>query len=123
MKTYVFPGQGSQRKGMGENLFEKYKHQTEIANEILGYSIKDLCINNPDHLLNQTEYTQPAMYVVNALHYQEKIEIGDRMPDFLAGHSLGEYNALQAAGVISFDGEGKRWCNGSNYQFVGTRNN
>lgn len=103
MKTYVFPGQGSQRKGMGENLFEKYKHQTEIANEILGYSIKDLCINNPDHLLNQTEYTQPAMYVVNALHYQEKIEIGDRMPDFLAGHSLGEYNALQAAGVISFD--------------------
>ena len=103
MKTYVFPGQGSQRKGMGENLFDEFLDQTNIADNILGYSIKELCLRDPDHKLNQTQYTQPALYVVNALSYQKKIRDDGRQPDFLAGHSLGEYNALQAAGVITFE--------------------
>jgi malonyl CoA-acyl carrier protein transacylase len=102
-KTYVFPGQGSQKKGMGENLFDEFPELTKKADKILGYSIKELCVDDPDQKLNQTEYTQPALYVVNALSYQKKIKDGGKQPDYLAGHSLGEYNALQAAGVISFD--------------------
>jgi len=103
MKTYVFPGQGSQRKGMGENLFDEFPDQTKIADRILGYSVKELCLRDPDHKLNQTQYTQPALYVVNALSYQKKMKDDGIQPDFLAGHSLGEYNALQAAGVIGFE--------------------
>jgi len=102
MKTYVFPGQGSQKKGMGGNLFDEFPDLTKEADEILGYSIKELCVNDPEQKLNQTQYTQPALYVVNALSYQKKIKEDGCLPDFLAGHSLGEYNALQAAGVFSF---------------------
>ncbi|WP_040497616.1 ACP S-malonyltransferase [Fulvivirga imtechensis] len=101
-KAYVFPGQGSQRKGMGGDLFDEFPELTKKADKILGYSIKDLCLNDPDKQLNQTQYTQPALYVVNALSYKKKIKAGEK-PDFLAGHSLGEYNALQAAGVFSFE--------------------
>ena len=103
MKTYLFPGQGSQRRGMGENLFDEFPDQTKIADKILGYSVKELCLYDPDHKLNQTKYTQPALYVVNALSYQKRIKDEGGQPDFLAGHSLGEYNALQAAGVITFE--------------------
>ncbi len=102
-KTYVFPGQGSQVKGMGADLFDRFPELTKKADEILGYSIKELCLNDPEQKLNQTQYTQPALYVVNALSYLKKIEDGGTQPDYLAGHSLGEYNALQAAGVISFE--------------------
>jgi malonyl CoA-acyl carrier protein transacylase len=102
-KTYVFPGQGSQVKGMGADLFDRFPELTKKADGILGYSIKELCLNDPDQKLNQTQYTQPALYVVNALSYLKKIEDGGKQPDYLAGHSLGEYNALQAAGVISFE--------------------
>ena len=69
MKAYVFPGQGSQKKGMGENLFGHFNDLTEKADSILGYSIKELCISDPHKKLNKTEYTQPALYVVNALMY------------------------------------------------------
>lgn len=102
MKACVFPGQGSQRKGMGEHLFDEFADLVDQADKILGYSIKELCLNNPDQKLNQTQYTQPAMYVVNALSYMKKNQEADNPPDFLAGHSLGEYNALQASGVFSF---------------------
>ncbi|ELR72072.1 Malonyl CoA-acyl carrier protein transacylase [Fulvivirga imtechensis AK7] len=102
-KTYLFPGQGSQRKGMGGDLFDEFQELTKKADKILGYSIKELCLSDPDKKLNQTQYTQPALYVVNALSYQKKIKDGEKQPDFLAGHSLGEYNALQAAGVFSFE--------------------
>lgn len=102
-KTYVFPGQGSQIKGMGGSLFDEFQELTKKADKILGYSIKELCLNDPEQKLNQTQYTQPALYVVNALSYQKKIKDGGVQPDFLAGHSLGEYNALQAAGVLSFE--------------------
>jgi len=103
MKTYVFPGQGSQKKGMGEDLFDEFPKLTKQADDILGYSIKELCLNDPDQKLNETEYTQPALYVVHSLSYEKKIQNKENIPDFLAGHSLGEYNALHAAGVFSFE--------------------
>ncbi|MCG8338890.1 MAG: ACP S-malonyltransferase [Proteobacteria bacterium] len=103
MKTYVFPGQGSQVKGMGGTLFDEFKDLTAIADEILGYSIKELCLEDPKKLLHQTQYTQPALYVVNALSYYKKLKETEKKPDFVAGHSLGEYNALLASGVFEFE--------------------
>lgn len=103
-KTYIFPGQGSQVKGMGADLFGHFPELVKKADEILGYSIAELCVNDPERKLNQTQYTQPALFVVNALSYLKKIETTGKEPDYLAGHSLGEYNALQAAGVITFEG-------------------
>ncbi len=103
MKTYVFPGQGAQKKGMGGNLFDEYKELTEIADNVLGYSIKELCIEDSDNLLGNTKYTQPALFVVNALSYLKKIDDSGYRPDFVAGHSLGEYNALFAAGAFNFE--------------------
>jgi trans-AT polyketide synthase, acyltransferase and oxidoreductase domains len=102
MKTYVFPGQGSQKKGMGESLFDEFSELTKKADDILGYSIKELCLNDPQNLLSQTNYTQPALYVVNALTWLKEISTKDK-PGFLAGHSLGEYNALFAAGAFDFE--------------------
>jgi len=103
MKTYVFPGQGSQKKGMGESLFADFKEMTEKVGGILGYDVKELCLENPENRLGNTEYTQPALYVVNALSWMRKKIDGGAFPDFLAGHSLGEYNALFAAGVFDFE--------------------
>jgi len=102
MKTYIFPGQGSQSVGMGGTLFDEFQEVTEKADEILGYSIKALCLEDRNNELSQTRFTQPAIYVVNALsYYKKREEIGQR-PDFVAGHSLGEYNALLASGVFDF---------------------
>jgi trans-AT polyketide synthase/acyltransferase/oxidoreductase domain-containing protein len=103
MITYVFPGQGSQFKGMGANFFDKFTEFTDKVDEILGYSIKDLCLNDPERKLNQTQFTQPALYTVNALSYLKKLEQTGRRPDYVAGHSLGEYNALFAAGAFDFE--------------------
>lgn len=103
MTTYVFPGQGSQKKGMGSELFEKFADLTAKADEILGYSIAEMCLEDPGGQLKQTEVTQPALYVVNALTYLNALEEGAPKPDFTAGHSLGEYNALFAAGAFSFE--------------------
>lgn len=103
MATYVFPGQGSQRIGMGENLFDEFAELTTIASNILGYSIKSLCLEGPAEKLNQTQYTQPAMYIVNALHYYKKLSNTHQKPHYVAGHSLGEYNALLAAEVFDFE--------------------
>nr|WP_139492055.1 ACP S-malonyltransferase [Brevibacillus dissolubilis] len=102
MITYVFPGQGSQHKGMGEALFDEFVELTEQADEVLGYSIRRLCTVNPYSYLSQTQYTQPALYVVSALSYLKKIRDTGKVPDFVAGHSLGEYNALFAAGAFDF---------------------
>lgn len=99
----MFPGQGSQKKGMGGELFDKYKDLTQRADAILGYSIKELCLEDPDKQLGQTQFTQPALYVVNALSYFDKIEETGEKPDFVAGHSLGEFNALLAAEVFDFE--------------------
>lgn len=96
----MFPGQGSQYKGMGKDLFRKYAQETQKASEILGYDIEELCVNDPEKKLSFTQYTQPALFVVNALAYYERKE---KQPDFFIGHSLGEYNALHAAGVFDFE--------------------
>lgn len=103
MKAYLFPGQGSQHVGMGADLFDHFPELTATADAILAYSIKDLCLNAPASQLAQTRYTQPALYVVNALSYRQRLRDQDTPPDFVAGHSLGEYNALECAGVISFE--------------------
>lgn len=103
MKTYLFPGQGSQRAGMGEALFDEFAEITTKADAILGCSIKDLCLHDRQDQLGQTQFTQPALYVVNALTWRKRAaETGER-PDFVAGHSVGEYNALECAGVFGFE--------------------
>ncbi|MFI1030617.1 ACP S-malonyltransferase [Streptomyces sp. NPDC020951] len=98
----MFPGQGSQHRGMGGELFARFPDLTAQADDVLGYSIAQLCLSDPDGRLGDTRYTQPAMYVVNALAHRDWSERHDSPPDFLAGHSLGEYNALEAAGVFDF---------------------
>lgn len=102
MKVFMFPGQGSQAKGMGEPLFERFGKLAEEASEALGYSIRELCVDDPRGELNQTRFTQPALYVVNALSYYAKLEDCGLPPDFVVGHSLGEFNALLAAGCFDF---------------------
>ena len=103
MKAYVFPGQGSQKVGMGEDLFDEFKDLCAIADSILEYSIKDLCLEDVEKSLNLTQFTQPALFIVNALSYYKKIKEGAPKPDFVAGHSLGEYNALLAAEAFDFE--------------------
>ncbi|MGB8956713.1 MAG: ACP S-malonyltransferase, partial [Tumebacillaceae bacterium] len=103
LTAYFFPGQGSQKVGMGDTLFDEFADLTSRADAVLGYSIKDLCLNDPETVLSKTQYTQPALYVVNALSYLKKVQETGSTPDFLAGHSLGEYNALFAAGAYDFE--------------------
>ena len=98
----VFPGQGSQVKGMGADLFDRYPDWTADADRVLGYSIRELCVDDPRGELGLTQFTQPALYVVNALTYRAKRDDGLAAPDFVAGHSLGEYDALLAAGCFDF---------------------
>lgn len=99
----MFPGQGVQKKGMGKHLFGRFPELCLQADGVLGYSIETLCSQNPDRLLSKTEHAQPAIYVVNALHYLTAREQDGAPADFLAGHSLGEYNALFAAGAFDFE--------------------
>ncbi|HWM07194.1 MAG TPA: ACP S-malonyltransferase, partial [Actinophytocola sp.] len=99
----LFPGQGSQSVGMAEDLFAEHGDLVAEADEILGYSIEELCLRDPRGELNRTEFTQPALFVANALHYRSwQREHGGATPEFVAGHSLGEYNALWAAGAFDF---------------------
>lgn len=98
----MFPGQGSQSVGMGGDLFERYADWTVVADGILGYSIRELCLEDPRGEIGLTQFTQPALFVVNALTWRARVDDGKPEPAFLAGHSLGEYNALFAAGVFDF---------------------
>ncbi|MEK4042691.1 ACP S-malonyltransferase [Paenibacillus sp. FSL H8-0048] len=102
-KAYLFPGQGAQFVGMGGSLFQEYPEYTAIADRVLGYSIEELCLRNSSNLLDTTAYTQPALYVVNVLSYLKELQKGSGTPDYVAGHSLGEYSALYAAGVFDFE--------------------
>jgi trans-AT polyketide synthase/acyltransferase/oxidoreductase domain-containing protein len=103
MKVYGFPGQGSQQRGMGQGLFEKFPEQTAIADRVLGYSIEELCISDPKRQLGRTEFTQPALYVVDALSYLDRVARDPVPADYLIGHSLGEYVALFAAGAFDLE--------------------
>ena len=101
MRTFMFPGQGSQIKGMGSDLFAKFPEEVKIAQEILGYSIEELCVNDPKQQLGNTAYTQPALFVVEALAFKAK-SANESKPEYYIGHSLGEYAALYAAGAFDF---------------------
>ena len=102
MRAYVFPGQGAQVVGMGGGLFDEFAEHTAIADRVLGYSVKTVCLTDPDRQLRNTAFAQPALYVVCALAYLKRLREDPRPPDYLAGHSLGEYVALFAAGAFDF---------------------
>jgi trans-AT polyketide synthase/acyltransferase/oxidoreductase domain-containing protein len=87
---------------MGAAFFDRFPDWTAAADAVLGYSIRELCVDDPHSQLGLTQFTQPALFVVNAMTYRARIEDGAERPDYVAGHSLGEYNALLAAGVIDF---------------------
>lgn len=103
MLAYVFPGQGSQYKGMGGKNFSEFSELMQKCDKILGYSIEELCLKNQGNRLRETLYVQPALYVVSALSYIKKVKEEGKKPDYVAGHSLGEYVALFAAGVMDFE--------------------
>jgi malonyl CoA-acyl carrier protein transacylase len=89
---------------MGQGLFDEVGEYAAVEKDvdtILGYSLRKLCLEDADNRLKETQFTQPCLYVVNALHYYKAVSQGAR-PAYLAGHSLGEYNALLAAGVFDF---------------------
>jgi len=98
----LFPGQGSQIKGMGADLFDRFPDWTAVADAALGYSMRELCVDDPRGELVLTNFTQPALFTVNAMTYRARQEEGRPAPAFVAGHSLGEYNALLAAGVFDY---------------------
>ncbi|WP_143292791.1 acyltransferase domain-containing protein, partial [Burkholderia pseudomallei] len=105
MKALIFPGQGAQAAGMGAGLFERFPEIVATANDVMGLSIERLCLDDPHGQLADTRYAQPAIFVVNALHlaaWRDAHDTGDGAPVWLAGHSLGEYSALLAAGVFDF---------------------
>ena len=104
MKTFVFPGQGAQFVGMGKDLYENNpvaKEMFDKANEILGFNITDLMFNGTDEDLRQTKVTQPAIFLHSVI--LAKTMGDDFNPDMVAGHSLGEFSALVAAGALSFE--------------------
>ena len=102
MTVALFPGQGSQFRGMGHELFDQFPALEATADAVLGYSIRELCVEDPRGQLDFTLYTQPALYVVNAMTHLARMAAGAASPQYAAGHSLGEYAALVAAGVLSF---------------------
>jgi [acyl-carrier-protein] S-malonyltransferase len=99
----LFPGQGAQRRGMDLSVLDTYSELLAIAEEISEFSIRDFFIRCPPEQFSDTRYVQPALYTLNALYYRHYLDNGGALPIYLAGHSLGEFNALQAAGVFDFE--------------------
>lgn len=101
----LFPGQGAQYVGMGADLFETVPELlVDRADQVLGWSLRDMCLNGSEEDLTRTEHAQPALYAVAyALWLDFAAAVGDRQPSAAAGHSLGEYTALTAAGALSFE--------------------
>ena len=102
---WLFPGQASQKVGMGKDLFEKTeigKKYYTIANDILDIDIQSISFNGPEELLNITKYTQPAIFIVSTIIGQIMIENG-YTTNGVAGHSLGEYSALAVSGAYNFE--------------------
>ncbi|MBE6294743.1 MAG: ACP S-malonyltransferase [Bacteroidaceae bacterium] len=104
MKAFVFPGQGSQFSGMGKDIYESNpiaKNYFDQANEILGFDITGIMFNGSDADLKQTKVTQPAVFIHSVV---SALSMGDQFaPDMVAGHSLGEFSALTAAGALTFE--------------------
>ena len=109
MISVVFPGQGSQKVGMGSDFFNKFENVKRIfnyADEILNYKISDLILNGPQEKLNQTTFTQPAIYLIGYVISEvlrKETNFFKNNFNFFAGHSLGEYTALTAANAITLE--------------------
>ena len=104
MKGYVFPGQGAQFIGMGKDLYDNSpiaKELFEKANEILGFNITEIMFNGTDEQLKETKVTQPAIFLHSTI--LAKVAGDQFKPDMVAGHSLGEFSALVANGVLAFE--------------------
>lgn len=104
MRAHLFPGQGSQFPGMGKELFEKYdlaRKMFDRANEILGFDLSKIMLEGSKEDLQQTRVTQPAIYLHSVV--TAKVMENDFLPAAVAGHSLGEFSALTAAGAIDFE--------------------
>ncbi|HMQ05260.1 MAG TPA: ACP S-malonyltransferase [Pyrinomonadaceae bacterium] len=103
--AYIFPGQGSQSVGMGKDLFDNYSAAREVfeqADEALGFLLSEMCFAGDEADLQMTANTQPAILTASVAAYRAMEAEGFDKPDLVAGHSLGEYSALVAAGVLDF---------------------
>ena len=106
--SYVFPGQGSQQVGMGRDLYESFPSARDVfarADSVMGFSLSRLCFEGPEDELRQTVNAQPAILTASyaCLEALREVNPGLPAPDFVAGHSLGEYTALAAVGVVDFE--------------------
>ena len=103
--AYIFPGQGSQAVGMGKDLFDNFTAAREVfeaADDALEFSLSEMCFDGDEADLQLTANTQPAILTVSVAAFHAAMAEGLPVPDFVAGHSLGEYSALVAAGVLDF---------------------
>lgn len=104
-RAYIFPGQGSQAVGMGKDLFDNFTAAREVfeaADDALGFSLSEICFSGDEADLQLTANTQPAILTASVAAYHAALAEGLSEPDYVAGHSLGEYSALVVAGVLDF---------------------